>query len=260
MYNLKSKIENNISRIMDRILIVEDEQGIRDTLQEVLEYAGYEVLIACDGKEGYNKIVDHKPDLVLCDVSMPELGGFELLESVNQRFKDGVVPPFLFLTAKVEMEELRYGMSLGADDYIFKPFSVNEVLKTVKLRIEKRKKLHTINLDNKVDFDKLALPSDDGLDLIPFETIIKCQADRAYCNFYLVDGSKVLVSKPMKEFEAVLLEKGFLKVHKSTIVNLSHIKKFVRGKAGYLLMSDGTMVNISIRKKEELLHFLKSKD
>lgn len=245
---------------MDRVLIVEDEQGIRATLQEVLEFAGYDVLVASNGKEGYDIIIDQHPDLVLCDVNMPELGGFELLEAVNQRLKEKVIPPFLFLTAKVEMEEMRYGMSLGADDYIFKPFSVNEVLKTVKLRIDKRKKLTAINLDNKADFDKLALPCDDGLELIPFEKIIKCQADRAYCNFYLVDGSRVLVSKPMKEFEAILVRKNFLKVHKSTTVNLSHIKKFVRGKTGYLIMSDGSMVNISVRKKEELLHLLKSKN
>ncbi|MBT6438453.1 MAG: response regulator, partial [Flavobacteriales bacterium] len=100
---------------MEKILIVEDEQGIRDTLQDILELAGYKVLIACNGKIGYDIIVESEPDLVLCDVNMPELGGFELLEAVNQRFKDEVIPPFLFLTAKVEAESLRYGMSLGAD-------------------------------------------------------------------------------------------------------------------------------------------------
>jgi len=247
---------------MEKILIVEDEQGIRDTLQEILELAGYEVLIAFNGKIGYDVILENQPDLVLCDVNMPELGGFELLEAVNQRFKDEVIPPFLFLTAKVEAESLRYGMSLGADDYIFKPFSASDILKTVRLRLDRRNQLLDQRPASKTesviaDANKLALPCNDGLELISFDKIIKCQADRAYCNFYLADKRKILVSKPMKDFEEVLSSKNFLKVHKSTIVNIMHIEKFVRGKAGYLLMSDGSSVNVSVRKKEELLHLLK---
>jgi len=247
---------------MEKILIVEDEQGIRDTLQEILELAGYEVLIAFNGKIGYDVILENQPDLVLCDVNMPELGGFELLEAVNQRFKDAVIPPFLFLTAKVEAESLRYGMSLGADDYIFKPFSASDILKTVRLRLDRRNQLLDQRPGSKTesviaDANKLALPCNDGLELISFDKIIKCQADRAYCNFYLADKRKILVSKPMKDFEEVLSSKNFLKVHKSTIVNIMHIEKFVRGKAGYLLMSDGSSVNVSVRKKEELLHLLK---
>jgi len=253
---------------MEKILIVEDEQGIRDTLQEILELAGYAVLTAGNGKIGYDVIVESQPDLVLCDVNMPELGGFELLEAVNQRFKDKIIPPFLFLTAKVEPEGLRYGMSLGADDYIFKPFSSNDILKTVRLRLDRRRQLldqnntTTTTTTSKTevgitDANKLALPCNDGLELISFNKIIKCQADRAYCNFYLIDNRKILVSKPMKDFEEILSSKNFLKVHKSTIVNIKHIEKFVRGKTGYLLMSDGSSVIVSVRKKEELLSLLK---
>jgi len=247
---------------MEKILIVEDEQGIRDTLKEILEFAGYEVLIAANGKIGFDLIIGDHPDLVLCDVNMPEMGGFELLEAVNQRFKDEIIPPFLFLTAKVEAEGLRYGMSLGADDYIFKPFASSDILKTVRLRLDRRNKLldqRSISKTETVitDADKLAIPCNDGLELISFEKIIKCQADRAYCNFYLIDNRKILVSKPMKDFEEILSSKSFLKVHKSTIVNIKHIEKFVRGKSGYLLMSDGSSVNVSVRKKEELLYLLK---
>jgi two-component system, LytTR family, response regulator len=248
--------------MMERILIVEDEQGIRDTLKDVLELSGYHVMMACNGKQGYEKIMDVPPSLVLCDVNMPELGGFELLEMVNQRLKDELIPPFLFLTAKVEQEEMRYGMSLGADDYICKPFAINDVLQAVRTRLDKRQQLLNFKtveqkegLINEVN--KLALPCDEGLELIAFDQIIKCQADRAYCHFFLADKRTVLVSKPMKEFEDVLTSKGFLKVHKSTIVNMQHIEKFIRGKAGYLLMSDGAMVNISVRKREELMNVFK---
>jgi two-component system LytT family response regulator len=248
---------------MEKILIVEDEQGIRETLQDILELAGYEVLTACNGKIGYDVIVENQPDLVLCDVNMPELGGFELLEAVNQRFKDEIIPPFLFLTAKTEVENFRYGMSLGANDYIFKPATSSDILKAVRLRLDIRNQLlgSTVKKIEAVitDANKLALPSSDGLELIYFDKIIKCQADRAYCNFYLTDNRTILVSKPMKDFEEILSSKNFLKVHKSTIVNIKHIEKYVRGKAGYLLMSDGSIVNVSVRKKEELLNLLKGK-
>jgi two-component system LytT family response regulator len=245
---------------MKKILIVEDEQGIRDTLQEILELAGYEVLTASNGKIGYDVIVENQLDLVLCDVNMPELGGFELLEAINHRFKDEIIPPFLFLTAKTETENFRYGMSLGANDYIFKPAASSEILKAVKLRLDIRNKLLG-GTDKKIeavitDVNKLALPCDDGLELISFDKIISCQADRSYCTFYLQDNRKILVSKPMKDFENILTSNGFLKVHKSTIVNIKHIKKVIRGKSGLLLMSDGSIINVSVRKKEELKKLL----
>lgn len=200
--------------------------------------------------------------MVLCDVSMPELDGFELLEAINQRFKDEIIPPFLFLTAKVEPEALRYGMSLGADDYIFKPFATNDIIKTVRLRLDRRKHLLEQRNSNKTESvltesNKLALPCIDGLELVSFDKIGECQADRAYCSFYLIENRTIYVSKPMKGFEEGLNSKNFLKVLKSTIVNIGHVEKFIRGKSGYLLMSDGSTVNVSFRKKEELLNLLK---
>ncbi len=247
---------------MEQILVVEDELAIRETIQDILELAGFKVLTACNGKEGYDVIMDSHPDLVLCDVNMPKLGGFELLEAINQRLKDKIIPPFLFLTAKVETEDFRYGMSLGAEDYIFKPFEANDILQAVRLRIDKRKNLLGHRANNRsenlvTEITKLALPCDDGIELIAFDKVIKCQADRAYCNFYFTDNSKKLISKPMKEFEELLVTNNFLKVHKSTIVNTQHIEKFIRGKAGHLLMSDGSIVNVSVRKKEEIMNRLK---
>jgi two-component system, LytTR family, response regulator len=247
---------------MEQILLIEDEPGVREALRDILDFAGYKVLIACNGKEGYDIITTKEPDLVLCDVNMPKLDGFELLEVINQRFKDEIIPPFLFLTAKVEVESLRYGMSLGAEDYIFKPFTAKDILQTVRLRLDRRKLLlgqETIDKTEDIvtDVNKIALPSSDGLDLILFDNIIKCQADRAYCNFHLVDKKVILVSKPMKDFEEILSSKNFFRVHKSTIVNMNHVEKFVRGKSGYLVMSDGSIVNVSIRKKEELTRMLK---
>ena len=247
---------------MKHILIVEDNKDIRETLTDIFELAGYKVSTASDGKKGYDSILENRPDLVVCDVDMPVLDGFELLMALNQKMKDSIVPPFLFLTAKVEAQSLRQGMSLGADDYIFKPFDYMDVLNRVQLRLEKRSKLlngskSENNAESKDQFDKIALPCDEGLILISFDEIIKCQADRAYCTFHLSNGNSVLVSKPMKQFEELLLSQGFVKVHKSTIVNINYAMKYLRGKGGQLVMRDSSIVYVSARRKEELMRTLR---
>ncbi|MFT5667549.1 MAG: two-component system LytT family response regulator [Vicingaceae bacterium] len=246
---------------MTRIVIVEDEINIRETLKEILEFSGYDVFTASNGKLGYAVILEKEPDLVLCDVNMPELDGFALLELITQKYAREIMPSFLFLTAKVETKEIRYGMNLGADDYILKPFDPVEILKIIQLRINKRKKMLSPlggkPSANKEGFNKLPIPTEEGLELVPFEQIIHCKAERAYCYFYLINNKKILVSKPMKEFEVTLINNGFFKVHKSSIVNLQFAEKYVRGKGGYLVLSDGSTVVVSTRKKDELMKRLK---
>lgn len=247
---------------MEKILVVEDDPNIRASLLEILSLAGYESSSAKDGKEGLNAILESTPDLVICDVSMPELSGFELLESINHRMRDQVIPPFMFLTAKVEPQDIRQGMNLGADDYILKPFDHKDLLQAVRLRLDKRKKIVQGNgksdtSKSEINLNKIALPSDTGLILVPFEEIVFCEAERAYCRFHLESGKKMLVSKAMKEFEPILTDHDFLKVHKSYIVNIKHIEKYIRGTGGQLLMTDGSLVAVSARKKEALMQLLK---
>lgn len=252
---------------MAHIVVVEDELNIRETLKEILEISGYKVSTASNGKLGLELILDAQPDLVLCDVNMPELDGFALLEAITHRLEDEIMPAFLFLTAKVEAKEIRTGMNLGADDYILKPFNHSEILKVIKLRLDKRKKILSYNAQNAIKplknisevFNKLAIPNEDGLDFVAFEDIIQCKAERAYCYFYIKDGRKILVSKPMKEFEEILLSKGFFKVHKSNIVNIDFAKKYVSGKGGHLVLFDDSIVVVSSRKKEELMRHLRNK-
>lgn len=247
---------------MEQILIVEDDKNIRESLQDIFELSGYQVYTASNGRLGYEAIMTNCPDIVVCDVDMPELDGFELLLAINQRMKDTLAPPFLFLTAKVEPQFLRQGMNLGADDYIFKPFDHLDVINSVRLRLDKREKLLksgdlTALKVNTAGFDKLALPCVEGLILVSFDEIVKCQADRAYCTFYLANGKSILVSKSMKEFEHLLLEHNFLKVHKSSIVNINYAKKYLRGKGGQLVMSDDSVVFVSVRRKDELMQVLR---
>lgn len=247
---------------MHKILVIEDEKNLRETLEDLLEFAGYDVSTANNGKEGFEAILAQQPDLVICDVNMPTLGGFELLGAINQRMSDDVIPVFLFLTAMVDPEQVRHGMNLGADDYILKPFDQTEMLRIIQMRLEKRKKLTDVQKSNTKQKiaesnDKLAIPCEDGLELVPYDEILRCQAERAYCTFYLKEGKSILVSKPLREFEDALLARNFFKVHKSTIINVKYAKKYVRGKGGCVIMTDGSLVNVAPARKEELLLILK---
>lgn len=124
---------------MHKVLIIEDNEPIRENLCEILELADYETHAASDGKEGIQLAYQVKPDLILCDVMMPKLDGFGVLKILKEN-KNTTDIPFIFLTAKGEKEDFRKGMTLGADDYIPKPFDDVELLETVKYRIERSKR------------------------------------------------------------------------------------------------------------------------
>ncbi len=125
---------------MKKILIIEDNEDIRDNLAEILELAGYATQTAENGKIGVEKAEKMLPDLILCDVMMPVLDGYGAL-SILQKKPQTAEIPFVFLTAKSEKSDFRYGMNLGADDYITKPFESNELLKVVEMRLKRSEKI-----------------------------------------------------------------------------------------------------------------------
>ena len=119
-------------------MIVEDERDIRDSLKTILELNDFIVDTAENGQIGLEKVEEKKPDLILCDVMMPVLDGLGLLEQLR---KKGVETPLIFLTAKAQYNDLRTGMNLGADDYIFKPFKSAELLQSIERRLERKDQL-----------------------------------------------------------------------------------------------------------------------
>ncbi|QEC65787.1 response regulator [Panacibacter ginsenosidivorans] len=121
---------------MKKILIIEDNEDIRSNTAEILQLSNYKVIEAADGKTGIEKAIEHKPDLIICDIMMPGLDGYGVLHAIhkNEAIKN---TPFIFLTAKTERSDFRKGMELGADDYITKPFSGTELLNAVDSRLKK---------------------------------------------------------------------------------------------------------------------------
>ncbi len=121
---------------MKKILLIEDNDDIRNNTAEILELSNYEVIVAENGKTGVEKALEHQPDLIICDIMMPLLDGYGVLHAIhkNEAIKN---TPFIFLTAKTERNDFRKGMELGADDYITKPFNGTELLNAVDSRLKK---------------------------------------------------------------------------------------------------------------------------
>jgi DNA-binding response OmpR family regulator len=121
---------------MNTILLIEDNHEIRDNTAEILELANYEVITAENGKVGVEKAMQHKPDVIICDIMMPVLDGYGVLHMLNKNEELQDIP-FIFLTAKTERGDMRKGMEMGADDYITKPFTELELLNAVEQRLKK---------------------------------------------------------------------------------------------------------------------------
>lgn len=217
---------------MKKILVVEDDKHLRDIMETALSEEGYEVILAEDGQAGYDTALEIFPDMVICDITMPKHDGYWVLENLKKHSKFNTMP-FIFLTAKVEREDIRKGMNLGADDYITKPFKVVELLNAIESRFAKKEHLissitrtQKTSLDQKVQKDALIL-LDTGkrLERIKIDNIECILAESVYTKIYLTDKIFFIVRKTLNEWENILPEKLFLRIHRSYIINLEHIKK-----------------------------------
>ena len=134
---------------MRKILLIEDNQDVRENTADILELENYEVITAENGKTGVDKALINLPDLILCDIMMPELDGYGVYDHLSQNSKTASIP-FIFLTAKSEKSDFRKGMNLGADDYLTKPFEEDELIGAIECRLSKNnflKKEFSKNID-----------------------------------------------------------------------------------------------------------------
>ena len=124
----------------EKILVIDDEKGIRETLTEILSLVGYDVITATNGLDGIKFAETQFPDLIICDIMMPGIDGYEVARRVRDN-SDMVAVPFLFLSAKASNKDFRKGLGAGADDYLVKPFGSKELVDTVEMRLNRVKSL-----------------------------------------------------------------------------------------------------------------------
>lgn len=137
---------------MKKILVIEDNTEVRENIAEILELSNYTVVLAENGKKGVELALQQVPDLIVCDIMMPELDGYGVLHLLNRHIETYGIP-FIFLTAKSEKSDLRKGMEMGADDYITKPFDSIELLNAIEVRLKKAEIIKQSTIKDKEDIN-----------------------------------------------------------------------------------------------------------
>jgi DNA-binding LytR/AlgR family response regulator len=218
---------------MEKILVIEDDKDYLENIKILLEEEGYDVASAVNGFDGIDIAKNENFDLIICDIMLPDVDGYSILKELRKREKTKLIP-FIFLTAKASMSDLRSGMNLGADDYLTKPFRSEDLLAAITTRLEKSKAALTSfkrpdNLLNEKaklgPDDYIFLPTKNNYEVVPINNIVFILSEGVYSNVFSVDGKKVLVRKLLKEWEETLPSSFFLRIHKSSLVNIKHIKK-----------------------------------
>ena len=243
-------------------LIIDDERRSRDTLRGMLEkYCDNDVEIRgeADGmRTGIEAINKLNPEVVFLDIQMPDGSGFKLLELLEE-----INFEVIFTTAydQFAIKAIRY----SALDYLLKPIVPAE-LRNAVAKVVRKKSDGTINKhirvllenlkDNTLSSKRIVLSTSEGMHIIDVKDIIRCESDDYYTRFFIRDRKPILVSKTLKEHEEMLSEYGFLRPHKSHLVNISYIKSFIKTDGGYILLNDGTTVPVSRRKREKTIQQL----
>jgi two-component system, LytTR family, response regulator len=252
--------ENNIAIMRKRVLLLDDEPNSIKLLQFLIaqECPEMDVIGAfTDAPTGLNAILTDKPDLVIMDIEMPHLNGFEVLDRCPQPL------PFhlIFVTAYDQYAVRAFKYS--AMDYLLKPISADDLLIAVQKVMTSAKPnqqqvnvLQQFNPAKKGDASptRLTISTMEGMTFIEIKDIIHCDSDGAYTKIY-VTGEKgaMIVSKSIKEIEEMLSFPNFFRAHHSHLLNLNHVKKFIRTEGGDALMSNGAVIPVSRSKKQEFL-------
>lgn len=244
---------------MIKAVIIDDIEQARITLKKDLQvYAGdVQVIGEASGVlEGAKLLRSVTPDIVFLDIQMQDGSGFDLLDILKDiPFK------IIFITASDAhaIKAFRY----AAIDYLMKPVDPDELVSALKkyreqkLNESEKYKLLNESLKNHAKpHERLALHTQDKIHIVAIQDILRCESNVNYTEFYFSNAKKLLVTKTLKEFEDLLSDQGFYRVHQSHLINTKYIKEFIKTNGGYLLMNDGSPVPVSTRKRSEVMKML----
>jgi two-component system LytT family response regulator len=246
---------------MIKAIIVDDELGARESLSKMLEKncKQIEVVAKVDSMlSAFEAITNKEPDLVFLDIEMPNGNAFDLLE----KFKN--INFNIIFTTAYDHYAIK-AIKFSAVDYILKPIDPEELVIAVK-RFEERagqkstldKQFKTLlsNVRPENKLKKVGIPDGDGLIFINLSDIIRCDSDGNYTFFILTNGKKIIASRTLGEYEQMFADDNFFRIHRSHLVNLEHVKKYIKGEGGYVVMSDNSQVEVSRRNKTDFLEKL----
>jgi two-component system LytT family response regulator len=243
---------------MIKAILIDDEVHCLDTLNMLVSDYCPEVQVmeqCVSAKKGLAAIEKHQPALVFLDIEMPSMNGFEMLEQF------GEIPFAVIFTTSYDQYAIK-AIRFSALDYLLKPIDPKELVMAVH-KVQAQKHLPSPEQFNmlrnhlqlvETGFSRIAMPTAEGFELIPADQVIRCEADDNYTHMFLKNKTKIIACRTLKDIEEQLQDfSAFIRVHHSYIVNLNEVTKYVRGEGGYLVMSDGTTVNVSRSRKDLLL-------
>lgn len=246
---------------MIKAVIVEDEKHSQELLHELVkEYCeGIEVVgLASNVEEALKEITTHKPGLVFLDIELPDGDGFQILEKLESHEFD------IIFTTAYDQYAMR-AFKFSATDYLLKPVDIDELQQATERVVEKQKEGNTGGQADQVKaliknirnistpFKRIVLPTTNGFTVVDPGDIIRCESDRNYTFIFLQDGRRILVSRTIKEYDEMLAEFNFFRIHQSHLINLNFLKNYTRGRGGYVELTDGTVLDVSARRKSDFL-------
>ena len=244
-----------------KAILIDDDEFIRKSMKDKLEkfFPELQLVASCrNAGDGLKAIENHHPDVVFLDIEMPGMSGFDMLKQIqNISFE------IIFITSfgHYAIKAIRY----SALDFLLKPVDLDELKEAMERLKEKRKKIadqksslenfiHNLSAKNPADY-KLAISTTEGTSFLPANEIIRLEADGSYTIFFLKKNKKMIASRTMKDFAALLDEAQFIRVHKSHVINRRCVKSL--SGSHQLVMEDDSVVEVSRRKWEEVKNLLK---
>ena len=258
MNNIPNYIPSNfVNTGPVRAVIVDDEPYCCEILAAMLasDCPDVAVVSVCNNAtDALSAIRELSPNLVFLDVEMPKMNGFEMLEQLPS------INFHLIFTTSYDQYALK-AIRFSAIDYLLKPIDRQELttaIQKVKNRIgiplpQQLEILMQKIRQPSIPVNKIALPTIEGLQMMPVDSIISCESADNYTKLQLKNGKKVLVTRTLKDMEEILDQHAFIRVHRFYVINLNEIEKYVKGDGGYLVMSDGTSIDVARNKKEVLM-------
>lgn len=240
---------------MLKAIIVDDEKLSRNTLKKLLElYCPAVTIIGeCESADQATRQLEElRPDLVFLDVAMPGKNGIDFLKGFGE-----INFEVIFVTAhdKYILQAIRF----AAVDYLQKPVDEQQLVTAVanaskRIHLKSASQqvqsfLHNMHSVNNPQDLQLCIPTVKGFQVVALADIIYCEAENTYTSIFFSDGKKILASRPLMDYELMLQDSLFFRIHKSTLVNLKHIREYQKGEGGFVVMSNGRELEVSRRKK-----------
>lgn len=243
---------------MNKALIVEDELHSRNFLKSIIEEFCPQinvVAMAADVEQGVAAIREYEPDLVFLDIEMQTGTGFDLLKHFPE-------PKFNVIFTTAYDHYAMKAIKFSAIDYLLKPIEIEELQKAIEKWADKKilndnKRSVEVLLQNLQSSQKnhqsIGLSTSEGLEFVPLHEITHIESSGPYSHFFIKNKQKIIVSRHLKEYENLLSDHGFFRVHNSHIINLREVKKYLKSDGGIIVMNDETNIPISLKKKDDFM-------